>query len=128
MIHIQEQKIQEQGATIDGLNTQLAEVLSSLAEKVVLLERDKDVLGSRVNASHRRVHTLRGDLTEQLEVMEQKLTFHEREIVRLESKVCQCGESSSGLVSFIYPALVIVRLIMVLGGGRVGRGRGSGSI
>jgi len=46
--------------TIDGLNTQLAEVSSSLAEKVVMLERDKDILGSRVNASHRRVHTLCG--------------------------------------------------------------------
>jgi len=33
-------------ATIDGLNTQLAEVSSSLAEKVAMLERDKDVLGS----------------------------------------------------------------------------------
>ena len=101
MIHNQERRIQEQGATIDGLNTQLAEVLSSLAEKVTLLERDKDVLGSRVNASHQRVHTLRGELTERFEVMEQKLMFHEREIVRLESKACRCGESSSGLVSSI---------------------------
>jgi len=113
LIHNQERRIQEQGATIDGLNTQLAEVSSSLAEKVALLERDRDVLGSRVNASHRRVHTLRGELTEWLEAMEHKLTFHEREIVRLESKVCRCGESSSGLVSSIYPDSLTFDLIMV---------------
>ena len=103
MIHNQEWRIQEQGATIDGLNTQLAKVSSSLAEKVATLERDKDVLCSRVNASHRWVHTLCGELTERFEAMEQKLTFHEREIVRLESKVCRCGESSSELVSSVYP-------------------------
>ena len=103
MIHIQGRKIQEQGATIDGLNTQLAKVLSSLAEKVAMLERDKDVLGSRVNASHRRVHTLHGELTERLEVLEQKVMFQECEIVCLESKVCRCGDSSSKLVSSIYP-------------------------
>ena len=76
---------------------------SSLAEKVVTLERDKDVLGSRVNASHRWVHTLRGELTERLKALEQKVTFQEREIVCLESKVCRCGELLSDLVSSIYP-------------------------
>ena len=103
MIHAQGRKIQEQGETIDGLNTQLAEVSSSLAEKVAMLERDKDILGSRVNASHRWVHTLHGELTERLEALERKVTFQECEIVRLESKVCRCGESSSGLVSSVYP-------------------------
>jgi len=68
-----------------------------------MLERDKDVLGSRVNASHRWVHTLRGELTERLEMVEQMVTFQAREIVHLESKVCQCGESSSKLVSSVYP-------------------------
>jgi len=113
LIHIQERRIQEQGATIDGLNTQLAEVSSSLAEKVALLERDKDVLGSRVNASHRHVHTLCGELTEQLDILSQMVNFQVSELVRLESKVCRCGESSSGLVSSVYPDLVIARLIMV---------------
>jgi len=89
--------------TIDGLNTQLAEVSSSLAEKVATLERDKDVLGSRVNASHQRVHTLRGELTERLEMLEQMVTFQASEIAHLEGKVCRCGESSSELVSSFYP-------------------------
>ena len=84
---------------IDELNTQLAEVLSALAEKVAKLERDKDVLGSRVNASHRCVYTLRGEMMERFEALEQKVTFQECEIVCLEGKVCQCGESSSELVS-----------------------------
>ena len=73
---------------IDGLNTQLAEVSFTLAEKVVTLERDKDVLGSRVNASHRHVHTLHGELTERLKALEQKVMFQEREIICLEGKVC----------------------------------------
>jgi len=68
-----------------------------------MLERDKDVLGSRVNASHQQVHTLCGELTERLKALEQKVTFQEREIVHLEGKVCQCGELSSKLMSSIYP-------------------------
>ena len=103
MIHNQEQRIQEQGATIDGLNTQLAEVSSSLAEKVATLERDKDVLGSRINASHRRVHTLRGELMEWLETLEQMVMFQASEIACLEGKVCRCGELSSEVMSSIYP-------------------------
>jgi len=35
---------------IDRLNTWLAEVSSKLAERISRLERDKDILGSRVNA------------------------------------------------------------------------------
>ena len=88
---------------IDRLNTQLAEVSSALAEKVTKLERDKDILGSRVNASHRCVYTLCGEMTERFEALEQKVMFQECEIIHLEGKVCQCGESSSELMSFICP-------------------------
>src|SRR5882762_4744386 len=67
------------------------------------MQSHDNVLGSRVNASHRRVHTLCGELSEQLEILTQMVNFQASDLVRLESKACHCGESSSGLVSSIYP-------------------------
>jgi len=54
LLHGQGRKIQEQGATIDGLNTHLLRCHPASGEGSEL-ERDKVLLGVRINTAHRRV-------------------------------------------------------------------------
>jgi len=102
LIHAQGKKIQEQGEVIDGLNTQLADVLSSLAERLAKLDDVIQKQSNSINALNCRFLKLCDGAetgVRNLEVMEQMYVSLEAKVASLEARVCRCQEDSSDTVS-----------------------------
>jgi len=102
LIHAQGKKIQEQGEVIDGLNTQLADVSSSLAEWLAKLDDVIRRQSDSINALNRHFLKLRDGAETGVrnhEVMEQMYVSLEATVASLQVRVCHCLEESSDTVS-----------------------------
>ena len=102
LIHVQGRKIQEQGEMIDGLNTQSADVLSSLAERIAKLEGVDQRRSDSINTLNQHVLQLCMEVYQGMEravTLEQRVAFLESKISSLEGRICRCNDELSDSVS-----------------------------